>query len=178
MKKQLLFLIKQDNVYLLEEIMENTEREKVLLILKKWKPKRGALIMALHEIQGVFGYVPWEAALLAAQQLNTPVARLYEVLTFYNYFKLKTPGKYIISICDGTACHIKGGNCVLQAFEECLGVPAGNTTKDGLFFIQVVRCLGCCGLAPVVVINGKTYGKVEAAQVPQIIAEWRKKEEE
>ena len=150
------------------KIQEDTRK-----MMVKWKSKRGSLIMALHEVQNAFGYVPWDAMEIVAAELQIPMAQIYSVLTFYNHFKLKAPGKVVISICDGTACHIKGGQAVIEAFKKNLGVQEGETTADGLFYIQIVRCLGCCGLAPVVVINGKTYGKVRPEQVPEIIAEWR-----
>ncbi len=153
-----------------EKIQEETRK-----ILVKWKTKRGALIMALHEVQGAFGYVPWDAMEIVSKEMDIPMARIYSVLTFYNFFKLKAPGKVIISLCDGTACHIKGAPSVIEKFKSELGVEPNETTKDGLFYLQIVRCLGCCGLAPVVVVNGKTYGKVEALDVPKIIAEWREK---
>lgn len=150
------------------KIQEDTRK-----MMVKWKSKRGSLIMALHEVQNAFGYVPWDAMEIVAAELQIPMAQIYSVLTFYNHFKLKAPGKVVISICDGTACHIKGGPAVIEVFKNNLGVQEGETTADGLFYIQIVRCLGCCGLAPVVVINGKTYGKVRPEQVPEIIAEWR-----
>jgi NADH-quinone oxidoreductase subunit E len=150
------------------KIQEETKK-----MMVKWKSKRGSLIMALHEIQGAFGYVPWCSMEVVAEELKIPMAQIYSVLTFYNHFKLNPPGKVVISICDGTACHIKGSQSVIDAFESELGVKAGITTDDGLFYIQVVRCLGCCGLAPVVVVNGKTYGRVTPLEVPKIIAEWR-----
>ena len=150
------------------KIQEDTRK-----MLVKWKSKRGSLIMARHEIQGAFGYVPWDAMEVVAEELKIPMAQIYSVLTFYNHFKLQAPGKVVISICDGTACHIKRGPEVIDAFKQELGVDAGVTTSDGLFYIQIVRCLGCCGLAPVVVVNGKTYGKVVPTDVPKIIAEWR-----
>ena len=153
-----------------EKIQEETTK-----MLVKWKSKRGALIMALHEIQGTFGYVPWAAMEVTSRELKIPIAQIYSVLTFYNYFKLKAPGKVIVSICDGTACHIKGAPAVIQAFRKELGVLEGQTTDDGLFYTQIVRCLGCCGLAPVVVVNGKTYGKVAGVDVPKIVAEWSEK---
>lgn len=156
-----------------EQIQQETEK-----ILVKWKSKRGALIMALHEIQGAFGYVPWSAMEVTSRQMGVSMAQIYSVLTFYNYFKLKAPGKVVISICDGTACHIKGAPAVIEAFKKQLGVAEGQTTPDGLFYTQIVRCLGCCGLAPVVVVNGKTYGKVQADEVAKIIAEWRDKMQE
>ena len=150
--------------------------EKTVNAVKKWKSKRGSLIMALHEIQGIFGYIPWDAARTVANEMNIPLARIYEVLTFYNYFKIEAPGKVIISICDGTACHIKGSLEILEAFKEELCISENESTPDRLFHLQVVRCLGCCGLAPVAVVNGKTYSKVTPGDVKNIIAEWRAKE--
>lgn len=156
--------------------MTDENRELTLGVLKKWKGKRGALIMALHDVQGLYGYVPWDDAVIVAEELNVPVARIYEVLTFYNYFKTKSPGKIMISVCDGTACHIKGAEKLISAVENELGIKEGETTPDELFHLQVVRCLGCCGLAPVVVINGKTYGKVDPVMIPKMIKEWRETE--
>lgn len=143
--------------------------------LKKWKGKRGALIMALHEVQNQRGFVPRDAALALAEGMDIPLARIYEVLTFYNYFKLEAPGKVVISVCTGTACHLKGAPDLVAAFREGLGIAPGATTPDGLFHLQCVRCVGCCGLAPVVVVNGKTYGKLKPANVSSVLAEWREK---
>lgn len=157
--------------------MTAENKELTLGVLKKWKGKRGALIMALHDVQGLYGYVPWDDAVIVAEEMGVPVARIYEVLTFYNYFKTKSPGKVIISVCDGTACHIKGASDVLAKMEETLGIKDGETTPDEMFHLQVVRCLGCCGLAPVVVINGKTYGRVDPVTIPGIIKQWREQME-
>lgn len=143
------------------------------LTVKRWGQKRGALIMMLHEIQNTRGYVPREAALELARRVDVPLARIYEVLTFYNYFKTSSPGRAVISICTGTACHLKGAGELLAAFAEELGIEDGQTTEDGDFHLQTVRCVGCCGLAPVVVVNGKTYGKARPDQVKSILAEWR-----
>ena len=160
----------------------NSEEEKykaqTIEAVKKWKDKRGSLIMALHEIQGVFGYIPWASARTVADEMGVPLARIYEVLTFYNYFKIEKPGKNIISVCDGTACHLKGSQSVLKAYQEELGIGPGETTPDRLFHLQIVRCLGCCGLSPVSVVNGKTYSRVTPGDVKNIIAEWRAKETE
>jgi NADH:ubiquinone oxidoreductase subunit E len=143
------------------------------LTVKKWGRKRGSLIMMLHEIQNTRGYVPRQAALELAHRVDVPLARIYEVLTFYNYFKTASPGRAVISICTGTACHLKGASNILAVFAEELGIEDGQTTDDGDFHLQTVRCVGCCGLAPVVVVNGKTYGKARPDQVKSILAEWR-----
>lgn len=142
-------------------------------VIKKWQEKRGALIMALHEIQNQRGFVPRESALEISREMDIPLARIYEVLTFYNYFKLKAPGKAVISICTGTACYLKGAPALVDEFRSELKIEVGETTPDGLFHLQCVRCVGCCGLAPVVVVNGKTYGKLKPSEVKRVIHEWQ-----
>lgn len=142
-------------------------------VANKWKKKRGSLIMALHEIQEIKGFVPWEDAAELAQGMGIPLARIYEVLTFYNFFKLEAPGKAVISVCTGTACYLKGNDKVLTAFQKQLGIKEGETTEDKNFHLQSVRCVGCCGLAPVTVVNGKTYGRITEDSVTGIIDEWK-----
>ncbi len=141
-------------------------------IVKRWSRKRGSLIMMLHAVQDQRGYVPREVALELAHEAGVPLARIYEVLTFYNYFKTSSPGKAVISVCTGTACHLKGAGDVLAAFAEELGIGDGETTADGNFHLQSVRCVGCCGLAPVVTVNARTHGKVKPAGVRGILGEW------
>ena len=147
-------------------------------IANKKKKKRGSLIMALHEIQDVKGYVDWQDAVDVSQGMGVPLARIYEVLTFYNFFKLEAPGKAVISVCTGTACYLKGNDKVLEKFKSELGGNEGESTPDKMFHLQSVRCVGCCGLAPVCVVNGKTYGRMTPEAVPGILAEWRKTFEE
>lgn len=147
-------------------------------IAAKWRKKRGSLIMALHELQDIKGYVPWDDAMELAQAMNIPLARIYEVLTFYNFFKLDAPGKAVISVCTGTACYLKGNDKTLEEFKKQLGINEGESTPDHMFHLQCVRCVGCCGLAPVCVVNGKTYGRVTTGDVANILAEWRKKFED
>ena len=147
-------------------------------VAAKWRKKRGSLIMALHELQDIKGYVPWDDAMEMAKDMNVPLARIYEVLTFYNFFKLEAPGKAVISVCTGTACYLKGNDKTLEEFKKQLGIDEGESTPDKMFHLQCVRCVGCCGLAPVCVVNGKTYGRVTTGDVSNIIAEWRKKFED
>lgn len=144
-------------------------------VAAKWRKKRGSLIMALHEIQGIKGYVPWDDAVEIAVGMGIPLARIYEVLTFYNFFKLEAPGKAVISVCTGTACYLKGNDKVLEEFKKELGIGEGESTEDRMFHLQCVRCVGCCGLAPVCVVNGKTYGRVTPTDVRGILEEWRNK---
>lgn len=145
------------------------------LAVKRYAKYRDPLIMVLHEVQTTRGFVPREASFEIARLLDVPLARIYEVITFYNYFRLESPGKAVISVCTGTACHLKGADKLVDEFSEQLGIESGQTTEDGLFHLQSVRCVGCCGLAPVVVVNDKTYGKLQPSQVPHVIAEWKEK---
>lgn len=146
-------------------------------LVDKWKEKRGNLIMILHEIQNTHGYVPREVSLELSRLLNVPLARIYEVITFYNYFKLDPPGEHLISVCLGTACYLKGTPKIVDELKMLLNIEEGQTTKDNLFHLQVVRCLGCCGLAPVMMIDGKIYGKVQKDQVADIISQYTHKAE-
>ena len=150
--------------------------QELSVTLKKWKSKRGNLIMILHEIQDRYGYVPRDMAKEVARELNIPLAQIWEVLTFYNLFKLEAPGKYVISVCMGTACYLKGAPEIFEAFKSILGVEEGQSTPDKMFHLQGVRCLGCCGLAPVVMINGKIYSKLKPHDVAGIINQCREQD--
>ncbi|MFW5859418.1 MAG: NAD(P)H-dependent oxidoreductase subunit E [Planctomycetota bacterium] len=154
--------------------MPRTEAtDPVVDAVRTWKDRPGSLIMALHQVQDRLGYVPRQAALDLAAGMGVPLARIYEVTTFYSFFKLESPGRAIISVCTGTACHLKGAPDLLGCFCELLGVSPGNTTDDGCFHLQGVRCVGCCGLAPVVTVRDRTYGKVTPGQIHGIIEDWR-----
>ena len=148
--------------------------EQLKPIVEDWKGKEGNLIMLLHAVQKHFGYVPREVSLQLSRLLEIPLARIYEVITFYNYFKLEPPGKHRISVCLGTACYLKGAPVILEEVKSILSVKEGETTKDGLFHLDVVRCLGCCGLAPVLMVDDKVYGKVSKGQVMEIVSRYGK----
>lgn len=141
--------------------------------IDEWKDKPGNLIMILHKTQEEFGYIPRKIAKDLAKMLDVPLAKIYGVITFYHYFKLEKPGRNIISVCMGTACYLKGGNDLIQEFENILGVGVNCTTDDGEFSMEAVRCVGCCGLAPVVTVNGEVYGKLKAEDLADIIAKHR-----
>jgi len=143
-------------------------------LVDKWKDKEGNLIMILHEIQNHHGYVPRELALELSSMLDVPLARIYEVITFYNFFKLSPPGKHKIAVCLGTACYLKGGADLLKEVKNILSVEEGKNTKDGHFHLDVVRCLGCCGLSPVMMIDDKVYGKVKKREVIEILSKYMK----
>ncbi len=160
------------------EKMDSGMAQDVRACADHWKDKEGNLIMILHEIQHRLGFVPREASLLLAEETGVPVARIYEVLTFYHYFKLVAPGKNNITLCNGTACYLKGVDRILKELERRLGIQDGQTTEDRLFHIETVRCLGCCGMAPVMVVNGKTMGKSVPTDVAGLIEAIRSQEAE
>lgn len=161
----------------MQEAMTEAEvASQVRSSLEKWGEKEGNLIMILHELQNRNGYVPREASLLLAQETGVPVARIYEVLTFFHYFKLVAPGRHNITVCNGTACYLKGAGRILQELESRLGIHDGETTPDRMYHIETVRCIGCCGMSPAVVVDGKTVGKVYPADVAGILDNVRRKE--
>ena len=141
--------------------------------IEEWKDKPGNLIMVLHKVQQTYGYIPRAIAIETSELLDVPLAKIYGVVTFYNFFKLQKAGKYIIQVCLGTACYLRGGDDLIKEFERQLGVGVNATTPDGLFSIEAVRCLGCCGLAPVAVVNGDVHGKLETKDVAGIIEKYR-----
>ncbi len=146
--------------------------------INEWKNKKGSLIMILHAVQGHYGYVPQEICFTLAKELKIPLARIYEVLTFYNYFKLKPTAKYKISVCMGTACYLKGSLDNLQTIKDVLNIEEGEISEDGLFSVETIRCYGCCGLAPVIDINGEVYGKVDKNKMLGILEEYKTKAKE
>ncbi|MEJ5188875.1 NAD(P)H-dependent oxidoreductase subunit E [Treponema sp. J25] len=141
--------------------------------IDEWKVKPGSLIMILHKIQETFGYIPRPAAEKVSKVTGIPLARIYGVITFYHFFKTTKPGKYKISVCLGTACYLKGGQELIEEARNILSLSEGGVTEDGLFSIDPVRCVGCCGLAPVITIGNDVYGKVTKDQLPDIIAKYQ-----
>lgn len=136
----------------------------------------GSLIQVLHHAQGIFGYLPKEVQLHIARRLNVSPAKVYGVVSFYSYFTSEPKGDYKISVCLGTVCFVKGADKILAEFEKQLGIKSGETTSDLKFSLEGLRCVGACGLAPVVVVNGKVYGQVKVDQVEDIINEYKQLE--
>lgn len=155
-------------------VQNGSATQDIAALAEKWREKKGSLIMILHEIQNQYGYVPRDVSLKLSKLLDIPMAKIYEVITFYNYFKLDPPGKYNISICLGTACYLKGAPELVEEVKSMLNVKEGQTTSDGLFHLDVVRCLGCCGLAPVMMVNGEIHGKVKREEVATILSKYKK----
>lgn len=141
--------------------------------IDEWKVKPGSLIMMLHRVQETFGFISRESAEKLSRISGIPLARIYGVITFYHFFKTTKPGKHKISVCLGTACYLKGGQDLIDEARSILSLDEGGVTEDGLFSIDPVRCVGCCGLAPVLTIGNDVYGKVSKDQLPDIIAKYQ-----
>lgn len=141
------------------------------------KDEPSPLMIVLSAIQKKYGYIPLEVQEVVSQEMGIPVAEIYGVVTFYGFFSLNPKGKYVIGICLGTACYVKQSQLVLDKFSSLLGIKPGETTEDGLFTIDAVRCLGACALSPAISINGNVYPKVKPSDVAKIIGDYRKKEE-
>ena len=137
------------------------------------KPESGAVLAALHEITQRCGYLSQDEIRRAASELGIPLAQIVSAATFYSVFTFKPSGKHSIHVCDGTACHVKGSNTLLSTLKEKLGVDSGETTTDGIFTLKGVRCLGSCGLAPAMSIDGETYGRLDAELLDNILAKYR-----
>lgn len=150
--------------------------KKINEICDRYATERTPLMMILSDIQKEYGYIPLEVQELVSERTGVPVAEIYGVVTFYSFFSLKPKGKYVIGICLGTACYVKGAQQIIDKFSEILGVGAGETTADGLFTIDALRCIGACGIAPAVTINGKVYPKVSVDAVKGIVDEYKAKE--
>ncbi len=142
-------------------------------VCAKFNHEKGELINVLHAAQGIFGYLPAEVQEIVAEELNVSVAHVYGVVTFYSFFTMTPKGKYPISICMGTACYVRGAEKVLDEFKRHLNIKVGETTANGDFSISCLRCVGACGLAPVVTVGEKVYGRVAPEDVKGIIAEYK-----
>lgn len=155
------------------ENIKNLELKPSLMdYIAQWKDQPGNLIMILHKAQEEYGYIPRDVAFKLAEILQVPLAKIYGVITFYHFFKLEQPGKNIIAVCMGTACYLKGGEDIIKELETILGVGLNCITNDGKFSVEAVRCLGCCGLSPVISINGTVYGKLSKNQLPEILSKY------
>lgn len=134
--------------------------------------KKGAVIEVLHKAQHIFGYLPEEVQIFVAEKLNIPASQVFGVVSFYSYFTTEPRGEYVVNICMGTACFVRGSANVLAEFEKKLNIKSGQTTPDGKFTIGSLRCVGACGLAPVVMVNDKVFGNVKPEDVDKILAEY------
>ena len=141
-------------------------------ICKRSNNEAGEVINVLHKVQGEFGYLSAEVQELVAEELHIPVARVYGIVSFYSFFTMTPKGRYPISVCLGTACYVRGAEKVIDELKRQLAIQVGGTTPDGKFSLNCLRCVGACGLAPVMMIGDKVYGRVTADKVAGILAEY------
>lgn len=134
--------------------------------------KETALIEVLHEAQHLFGYLPMEVQLFIGEKLNVPASNIYGVVSFYSYFTMTPKGKNVINVCTGTACFVRKAETIVKEIEKTLNIKTGETTSNGMFTLDCLRCVGACGLAPVVMVNDEVYGKVKAEDIPKIISKY------
>ena len=149
---------------------------KINEICDRYADERTPLMMILSDVQKEYGYIPLEVQELVSERTGISVAEIYGVVTFYSFFSLNPKGKYVIGCCLGTACYVKGAQQVIDKFSEILGIKPGETTKDGLFTLDALRCIGACGIAPAVSINGKVFPKLSVNAVPAVIEEYKNAE--
>ena len=147
--------------------------KKINEICDRYANEKTPLMMILSDVQKEYGYIPLEVQELVSERTGISVAEIYGVVTFYSFFSLKPKGKYVIGCCLGTACYVKGAQQIIDKFSEIIGIKPGETSEDGLFTLDALRCIGACGIAPAVTINGKVYPKLTVDAVPKIVEEYK-----
>ncbi len=155
-----------------EQMVE--EQAPITEVIRKFPAARENLISILQEVQGAYGYLSTESIEKIAEYLNLPSSKVFGVATFYNQFKLNAPGKIQIQVCRGTACHVKGSLELLDSVSRLLGIGVGETSKDGLFSLETVACLGGCSIAPVITANGKFFGRLDKKKLEELIEGFRR----
>lgn len=142
-------------------------------VIAKYKGTEGALIPTLHEAQAIYGYLPYEVQKKISEGLDIPMAEIYGVVTFYTQFSIYPKGKFNVAVCLGTACYVKGSGDIIDKFKERLGIDVGQCTDDGKFSLEATRCIGACGLAPVLTVNEEVYGRLVVDDVEGILAKYK-----
>ena len=149
------------------------QEEKLKAVIGKYRGVKGAMMPILQEAQEIYGYLPVEVLKIIAEGTDTPMEVIYGIVSFYSQFKLNYIGDVAISVCLGTACYVKGSQEVIDTVSEQLGIEPGSTSSDGKYSLDATRCVGACGLAPVMIINGTVYGKVQKSEVKGILAKYK-----
>lgn len=170
-------MTKPQAISVTEQVSEDLPKEKfdeLENFIDNLETTKGTLIEILHKAQNIFGYLPREVQLFVARKLGIPGAEVFGVVSFYSYFTTKPGGKHTISVCMGTACFVRGADKIIEKFKEKLNVESNEVTEDGLFTLKDVRCIGACGLAPVVTVDDKVYGRVKEEDLDDIISTYRK----
>ncbi|MDR2559817.1 MAG: NAD(P)H-dependent oxidoreductase subunit E [Oscillospiraceae bacterium] len=151
------------------------QESQIIKLIHEIKDEKGSLMRILQEAQEIYGYLPIEVQTMIARELNIPLEKIYGVVTFYSQFSLTPKGKYQIAVCMGTACYVRGAGVILDKFRKILGITGDEVTPDGLFSINDCRCIGACGLAPVITINEDVYGRLSSTgeEVEEILSKYK-----
>lgn len=149
------------------------QEEKLLAVIEKHRGEKGAMMPILQEAQEIYGYLPIEVLRIIAKETNTPIAEIYGIVSFYSQFSLNPKGEVAVSVCLGTACYVKGAGDILDRISTVLGIKSGETSADGKFSVEATRCIGACGLAPVITVNNDVYGRLEKKDVDDILKKYR-----
>ena len=149
------------------------QEEQLMSVIAQYKDQAGALIPVLHQAQEIYGYLPIEVQTMIADGLGVPLAEVYGVVTFYTQFSLNPKGDVTIAVCLGTACYVKGSGDLINKISEIIGIESGETSADGKWSLEATRCIGACGLAPVLTINDEVYGRLVVDDIPGIIAKYQ-----
>jgi len=169
-------MTKPQDISVMDPIEEELPKEKLDELesfIDNMETTKGALIEILHKAQNIFGYLPRDVQLFVARKLGIPGAEVFGVVSFYSYFSTKPSGKHTLSVCMGTACFVRGADKVIERLKEKIGIETNETTEDGIFTLKDVRCIGACGLAPVVMVDDKVYGRVKEEDIDEIIKTYR-----
>lgn len=148
------------------------QKEKLLEVIAQHKGQKGALMPIMQGAQDIYGYLPYQVQKIISDETGIPIEKIYGVATFYAQFSMSPKGKYVVSVCLGTACYVKGSGLVLEEVEKQLGIHDGECTADGKFSLETCRCVGACGLAPVMIVGGDVYGKMKPDMVKDILAKY------
>ena len=149
------------------------QEEKLIAVINAHKDIKGSMMPILQQAQEIYGYLPLEVQKIIARETGVSVEEIFGIVTFYSQFKLNPNGKYAIAVCLGTACYVKGAQELLDAIEAEIGVKAGDTSPDGKYSVEATRCIGACGLAPVLTVNGEVYGRLTKKDIPGILAKYK-----
>ena len=159
-----------------KDVQADIDLSQIEPLIEKYRNKKGNLIPLLQGIQALYGYIPEQAFIMLSEETGIKLSDMYGVATFYAQFRLKPVGKYIIKVCHGTACHVQNATKVTEALQESLDVKDGETTKDGFFTLESVACLGCCSLAPVMMVGDETFGKLDGKESVNLVKTFKIKQ--
>jgi NADH:ubiquinone oxidoreductase subunit E len=153
--------------------LNRAQKNQVLDIVDRHRENPGPILPILHDVNSTFNYLPEAVLRLISKEMDMPLSKIYRIATFYNLFSLDPVGKYKITVCTGTACHVRGAEGIIETFEPLLGIKCGETTEDMMFTLEEVRCIGCCGLAPVLTVNEKVEGPMTKKKVPELVNQYK-----